>query len=73
MIEWRANRLVDALAKTGAATVAPASETIELVTSAEALVRHRLAQLAQATHRANNHIVTILKEEGEWVTKVLRD
>ena len=57
MIDWRANRLVDALAKTGAAIVAPAPGTIDLVTSAESLVRHRLAQLAQATHRANNHTV----------------
>jgi len=73
MVDWRANRLVDALAKTGAASVAPAPETIDLVTSAETLVRHRLAQLAQATHRANNHSVTILNEAGEWVTKVLRD
>ena len=65
MVDWRANRLVDALAKTGAASVAPAPETIDLVTSAETLVRHRLAQLAQATHRANNHSVTILNEAGE--------
>ena len=73
MVDWRANRLVDALAKTGAASVAPAPETINLITSAETLVRHRLAQLAQATHRANNHSVTVLNKEGEWVTKVLRD
>jgi len=73
MVDWRANRLVDALAKTGAASVAPAPETVKLVTSAEVLVRHRLAQLAQATHRANNHSVTVLNKEGEWQTKVLRD
>ena len=47
--------------------------TIELIASAEALVKHRLAQLAQATHRANNHVVTTLGEDGVWITKTLRD
>ena len=73
MIDWRANRLVDALAKIGAAAAAPAIETINLVTSAEALVRHRLAQLAQATFRANNHTVTSIDANGAWITKPLRD
>jgi len=73
MVDWRANRLVDAFAKTGAAIAAPSDETTALVKSAEALVKHRLAQLAQATHRANNHSVTVLSAECEWTTKLLRD
>ena len=73
IIDWRANRLVDALAKNCAATVAHEASTNELVASAETLVRHRLAQLAQATYRANNHDVTVLDAEGNWVTKTLRD
>ena len=73
MVDWRANRLVDALAKTGAAITAPSDGTTELVKSAEALVKHRLAQLAQATYRANHHTVTSLSADGDWTTKVLRD
>ena len=73
IIDWRANRLVDALAKNGAATAAHDSATTDLIVSAEALVKHRLAQLAQATHRANNHVVTVLSAEGEWTTQTLRD
>ena len=73
MVDWRANRLVDALAKTGAAIAAPSDDTTTLVKSAEAFVKHRLAQLAQATFRANNHSVTVLSADGEWITKILRD
>ena len=73
IVDWRANRIVDALANNGAATVAHDNSTFELIVSAEALVKHRLIQLAQATHRANNHTVTILNCDGVWVTKKLRD
>ncbi len=72
MVDWRANRLVDALAKNGAATIAHPEDTIKLIKSAEALVKHRLAQLAQATHRVNNHVVTTIDDDGVWVTKTLR-
>ena len=72
IIDWRANRLVDALAKNGAATVAHDSATTDLIVSAEVLVKHRLAQLAQATHRANNHVVIVLSAEGEWTTNTLQ-
>ena len=39
-VEWRANRLVDGLAKLAAANGAPAKNTVLLIESAEALVKH---------------------------------
>ena len=59
--DWRANRLVDGLAKLAAADGAAPLTSVRLVDSAEALVRHAAAQLAVATHNANNHKRATLK------------
>ena len=53
--EWHANRLVDGLAKLAAADGAAPKATVQLIESAEALVRHAAAQLAVATYNASNY------------------
>jgi hypothetical protein len=53
-VEWRANRLADALAKIEAKKGAAPQQVVELVTSAESLVRHEAALLGTCTYAANN-------------------
>ena len=71
--DWRSNRLVDGLAKLAASEGAAPRASVQLVSSAEALVRHRAAQLAVATYNANNHKSPIVKDDGTVVTRTLRD
>ena len=71
--EWRANRLVDGLAKLAAAQGTAPKATVRLIDSAEALVRHSAAQLAVATYNANHHQVHKVKEDGTVVGFTIRD
>ena len=72
-LEWRANRLVDAVAKNESIRGAAPQCTIDLITSAEALVRHSAAQMGTATHLANNHVVVTQLDDGTVVRKTVRD
>ena len=72
-LEWRANRLVDGLAKLAAKSSAASAATQRLVNSAEALVRHTAAQLGVATFNANNHRREITNEDGTKNWKIMRD
>ena len=49
-LDWRANRLVDALAKMGAAAHKASEETGKLLMSTAAIVIHNAAQLGQVTN-----------------------
>ena len=54
MIDWRANRLVDLLAKRGAKKHAPAEAVQKMLSSTAVLSQHWAAQLGGATFAANN-------------------
>ena len=72
-LEWRANRLVDAIAKLEATRGMAPEGTISLLNSAAALVRHTAAQMGTATHLANNHVVEVQLDCGKTVHKTIRD
>ena len=70
---WRANRLVDGLAKLAAADGAASKSTVLLIESAEVLVRHAAAQLGTATYYANNCAEEYVKDDGTVGRKSRRD
>jgi hypothetical protein len=72
-VDWRANRLVDALAKSAAETMRAPRALRCLLESGRAAVRHRAALLAVVTHAANNHQVQVQRLDGSWTTRTLRD
>jgi len=55
MLHWRANRLVDALAKLSASQAQHLPEAVRLISSSEAAVRHAAKLLGRTTHAANHH------------------
>ena len=71
--DWRANRLVDGLAKHAAAQGAAPKSSTALIESAESLVKHAAAQLAVATFNANNHQVPKVKPDGTVTYCTIRD
>ena len=72
-VDWRANRLVDALAKAAAETVRAPRPLRCLLESGRAAVKHRAAVLAVVTHAANNFKEPVLQPDGSWGTRTLRD
>ena len=72
-VAWRANRLVDALAKQAANTIRATESTRKLVKSATTAALHSACLLGQVTFAANNHKVEQVNEEGCKVTIVKRD
>ena len=73
MVDWRANRLVDALAKLSALEVQYLPEVVKLLKGAEAAVKHAAKLLGRTTHAANNHAVVVEDVSGKQVTKITRD
>jgi hypothetical protein len=73
VVDWRANRLVDALAKASAAEVRSLEPARLLIASASEAVKHAAMLLGRVTHAANNHIVTVTAEDGSTSTRRLRD
>lgn len=73
MLDWRANRLVDALAKMSALEAQYLPEAIKLIKSAEAAVRYAAMLLGRTTHAANNHTTVVTDENGKQSNKVIRD
>ena len=74
--DWRANRLVDVLAKQAASTRrAPriAMAVTRLLKSPKAAARHSAALLRQVTHAASNHRVTTVLANGTQRAKTVRD
>jgi hypothetical protein len=72
-VDWRANRLVDALAKQGAEIVRASREIRNLVESGKAASLHAACNLGRVTFAANNHKVEKLDDKGQAVTVVSRD
>ena len=73
MVDWRANRLVDILAKMGSKQFAPTCDVQKLLSSVTALAKHWAAQLGQATHIANNFKQETEGTDGKMHMKVCRD
>ena len=70
---WRANRLVDFLAKSAASPHRLPKKTVEKVKVAATLVQHSAAVLGAATHRANNFLVEELLPDGTTAQRSKRD
>jgi len=73
MIDWRANRLVDILAKNGAKKHAPREDVLALVKSMTCMTRHAAAQLGETTHIANNFPQEVTTAGGKTMIKLTRD
>ena len=71
--DWRANRLVDALAKKAAATAQAPRAIIRLLESARAAAKHAAALLGVVTHAAHNCSVPVQRPDGSWGTTTRRD
>ena len=72
-VSWRANRLVDALAKQAAAAARTTKEATQLVDAARAAAVHAACCLGQVTHAANNHKVATVDASGGEVMVTVRD
>ena len=72
-VDWRANRLVDKLAKIAAGAQAEPRNVSDLVESLDVATAHAAALLGLVTHAANNHKVTEHDEHGNLVMRVKRD
>jgi hypothetical protein len=71
VVDWRANRLVDALAKAGARLRQAVDATDGLLSQAACVVRHAAQLLGRVTYAANHHEVEELDASGA-VRKVVR-
>ena len=71
VVDWRANRLADAIAKAFANDMAPPGSMVSLTMCARAAYRHSVALLGCVTHAANNHRVQVTRDDGTttYVTK----
>ena len=73
MLDWRANRLVDALAKAFANDMAAPNSLTTVVLSARVAQKHSLALLGCVTHMANNHTVQVTRDDGTTTNVTKRD
>ena len=72
-VDWRANRLADALAKQAAASRQGKLDVLRMLHSGKVAVRHAAALLGQVTHASNNHRVVTLAADGSQHVTILRD
>ena len=72
-VDWRANRLVDKLAKMAASELQCPKSTAELLASAEAASAHAACLLGMVTFAANNCVEVVINEDGTTSSKVVRD
>ena len=72
-IDWRANRLVDKLAKIAAGALAEPKAVVDLVDSLDAAAAHAAALLGIVTHSANNHRTCEVDHTGKVVYQIRRD
>jgi len=70
--DWRANRLVDALAKLGATAHRTSDDIEKLLVSTAKLATHFAAQLGQVTFIANNFEQSYVDDQGENKTRTIR-
>ena len=73
MVDWRANCLVDKLAKLAAENLQAPKATLRLLASSEAASAHAACLLGLVTHAANNHREVTQNEDGSTTTRKLRD
>ena len=73
VVDWRANRLVDALAKEAASSRQAPMAITRLLSSGRAAVRHSAALLGRVTHAANNCIMDCTLPDGNVVQRACRD
>ena len=73
IVDWRANRLVDKLAKAAADAQQASKHIRELLPSADAAVAHAACLLGTVTHAANNCEITATDDAGRVTTTVARD
>jgi hypothetical protein len=73
VVDWRANRLVDALAKLAATRGQAPKAIVRLLESGKAAMRHAAALLGVVTHGANHHEVPVQRPDGTWGVKTVRD
>ena len=64
-VDWRANRLVDKLAKTAAAAASDQKQEVKVLESFEAATTSAAALLGLVTHAANNHRVAVEDDTGK--------
>ena len=72
-IDWRANRLVDKLAKLAAWAAADNTSCFEVLKGGEAAAAHAAIVLGIVTHAANNHRTADRQPDGSVKHTVLRD
>jgi hypothetical protein len=72
-IDWRANRLVDALAKQAAGDRQAPPAVTRLLASGKAAVRHAAALLGEVTYTANNFQRVEAQPDGTTITRSVRD
>ena len=72
-VDWRANRLADALAKEAAARESATDADVKLLKSAEAAAEHACALLGVVTRAANHHPVLVTLAYGKTVLSHKRD
>jgi len=70
---WRANRLVDALARCAAEGVRVPAQARRLLKTAEQATRHEAAVLGLATHAASNHRISAVRPDGSYFWATRRD
>ena len=73
LVEWRANRLADGLAKQAAAFHEPPDAVLRLLNSATQAAKHATKLLGRVTHAANNHTVQAVGDDGQVVSRTVRD
>ncbi len=73
VVDWRANRLADMVAKLTADGASPPKRTVQVALSGLKASRHAAAKLGLVTFAANNHEVVETDAQGKTHTKHLRD
>jgi hypothetical protein len=72
-VDWRANRLVDAVAKSAAGAPLSTTYAVRCLKSAGEALRHEAAVLAAVTYAANTQRVQTITASGNCTTVVRRD
>ncbi len=72
-LDWRANRLVDWLAKSAARPLRVSARTRACIEDAATALEYSLAKLAAVTHAANHYKADVTMHDGSTVTVNRRD
>ena len=73
VVDWRANRLADAVAKSAAGAPSSTTHAVRCLKSAGDVLRHEAAVLGAVTCAANTQRVQIITASGNCATVVKRD